>query len=389
MRIIDTQNRIMPAMQEHHLDLEDFFAHMQVCTPQEFLRSPLEGRSEVLLIDVPSMVGLQVNDQLLAMINTHPAAVLFMPGPATKDWEDWVTQLLALTDKVVSVQRLPMGKVGWALLRNQLQYFWRQGLDRQRFREQMVRFSQEMDELVRGAQLEMLKAKKIHEGVVPRRSEDLRAVQLTSKYAVGEGAGSEYFDVIRGQNYVHLVFLHTTSYLASSCLMGLLNKYKGGPMGLDPQLFLQEAAFEIRGINAHKKKPVEVQMLLLRLDQASLKCEGYAFGTFELFSQEHGFRALPQLPGFDSLKMEEARFTFSLTRGEKVVVFSPGFIFNWNETRPATERGPFITTNQNLSGSELLMELFFQLKKQSSGDFLAKDATAVMMEVNRHGIQQV
>jgi hypothetical protein len=235
----------------------------------------------------------------------------------------------------------------------------------------------------------MLKAKKIHEGVVPRRTEDLKAVQLTSKYAVGEGAGSEYFDVIRGQNFVHLVFLHTTSYLASSCLMGLLNKYKGGPMGLDPQLFLQEAAFEIRGINANKKKPVDVQMLLLRLDQASLKCEGHAFGTFELFSQEHGFRALPQLSGFDSQKMEESRFSFSLTRGEKVVVFSPGFIFNWNETRPAAERGPFITTNQNLSGAELLMELFFQLKKQSSGDFLAKDATAVMMEVNRHGIQQV
>lgn len=389
MRIIDTQNRIIPAMQEHHLDVEDFFPHMKVSSPQEFLKSPLEGRSEVLLIDVPSMVGHQVNDQLLAMINTHPAAVLFVPSPAKKEWEDWLTQLLALTDKVVSVHRLPMGATEWSLLRNQLLYFWRQGLDRQRFREQMVRFSQEMDELVRGAQLEMLKAKKIHEGVVPRRTEDLKAVQLTSKYAVGEGAGSEYFDVIRGQNFVHLVFLHTTSYLASSCLMGLLNKYKGGPMGLDPQLFLQEAAFEIRGINANKKKPVDVQLMLLRLDQVSLKCEGHAFGAFELFSQEHGFRALPQLSGFDSQKMDEARFSFSLRRGEKVVVFSPGFIFNWNETRPAAERGPFIQANQNLSGSELLMELFFQLKKQSSGDFLAKDATAVMMEVNRHGIQQV
>ena len=84
MRIIDTQNRIIPAMQEHHLDVEDFFPHMKVNTPQEFLKSPLEGRSEVLLIDVPSMVGHQVNDQLLAMIKTHPAAVLFMPSPAKK-----------------------------------------------------------------------------------------------------------------------------------------------------------------------------------------------------------------------------------------------------------------------------------------------------------------
>jgi hypothetical protein len=53
------------------------------------------------------------------------------------------------------------------------------------------------------------------------------------------------------------------------------------------------------------------------------------------------------------------------------------------------ERGAFIESQKSLPGSELLMELFFQLKKESSGDFLAKDATAVMMEVHRHAIQQV
>ena len=98
---------------------------------------------------------------------------------------------------------------------------------------------------------------------------------------------------------------------------------------------------------------------------------------------------MPRLAGFDITKASEARFQLQLSKGEKVVVFSPGFIFNWNETRPGVERGPFLKANEGLSGSELLMELFFQLKKQSSGDFLAKDATAVMMEVNRHAIQQV
>jgi len=62
MRIIDIHNRLLPAMSEHHLDTEDFFATMQVLSPQEFLKAPLEARSEVLLVDVPSMLGHKVND---------------------------------------------------------------------------------------------------------------------------------------------------------------------------------------------------------------------------------------------------------------------------------------------------------------------------------------
>jgi hypothetical protein len=389
MRIIDSHGRIQAALSEHHFDVEDFYSSLSVWGPQEFLTAPLEARSNALLIDVGSLASQQINDALLAMINTYPAVLLFLSEKASVEQETWAQKLLAVSDKVTAIFHLPLKGSEVDLVRNQLLYFWRQSLERQRFREQMVRFSQEMDELVRGAHLEMLKAKKIHEGVVPRRSEDLKAVQLTSKYAVGEGAGSEYFDVIRGQGQVHLVFLHTTSYLASSCLMGLLNKYKGGPLGLEPQLFLQEAAFEIRGINANKKKQVEVQMLLMRIDQATLKCEGYAFGSFELFSQEKGSVLLPQLAGFDAQKIEESRFNITLERGEKVVVFSPGFIFNWNEAREPRERMSFLKDNQALAGPELLMEMFFQLKKKSSGDFLAKDATAVMMEVNRHAIQQV
>lgn len=389
MRIIDLHNRLLPAMQQHQLDLEEFFPHLEVITPDAFMKSPLEGRSDALLIDVPSMSQVAVNDDFLSLLNTHSAVIMFMPALVQKDWEEWLQKVLALSDKVISVQTLSMGPSQWGLLRNQLLYFWRQRQERISFKEQMVRFSQEMDDLIRGAQSEMMKAKKIHEGVIPKRIEDLKAMQLLSKYAVGEGSGSEYFDVIRGQTQAHLIFVHTSSYLASSCLMGLLNKYKGGPAGFDAQLFIQEAALEISAINANKKKQVDVQIMLLKIEQHTLQCEGFAFGTFELFSQENGLYALPRLNGFDINRLEESRFSFRLNRGEKVVVFSPGFIFNWNEAHTAVERGAFIESQKSLPGSELLMELFFQLKKESSGDFLAKDATAVMMEVHRHAIQQV
>lgn len=389
MRIIDDHNRLLPAMQAHQFEIEDFYQHLKVLRVTEFLQSPLETRSEVLLIDVPSLAETPVSDQLLAMVNTHPAVILFLPTPVDKKWQQWLDQFLVLTDKVIKVHQLASTATEWGLLKNQLLYFWRQSVEREQFKEQMVRFSQEMDEVIRAAQTEMLKAKKIHEGVVPKRSEDLKGVKVTSKYAVGEGGGSEYFDVIRGQTHAHLVFIHTSSYLASSCLMGILNKYKGGPQGLDPQLFLQEASLELKSINAHKKKPVQVQLLLLQIDHAALQCEGFVFGDFELIGQESGVLGLPQLTHFDLNKMEEARFKLKLSRGEKFIVFSPGFIFNWNETQGGLKLSQFVDSNWSMAGSEMMIELFFQIKKQSSSDMLAKDATTVMMEVNRHGIQQV
>jgi hypothetical protein len=386
MRILDTQNRILPALVDHGLDHE--LDDLIVLSIDDFLSSPLQSRYEPLLIDVASISHLKLDDQLLAMINTHPCAVLFIPTPVEKSCQEWMESLLLLSDKVISVQQLPLGKTSRDFLRNQLLYLWRQKKERISYKEKMIRFSHEIDELVKTAQQEMLKAKKVHESVVPKRVEEIKGVTLMSKYSVGSGSGTEYFDVIRGQTQSHLVMVHTNSYLASSCLMGLLNKYKGSSVGIDHRLFLQEAELELKAINSNKKKSVEVELFLMKLDHLTLQCEGFSFGSFELFGQLEDY-TLPQVEKFDLSKQNLATFNFQLKRGEKVIVFSPGFIFNWCEGRGLAKVQDFISEQKGLSNSDLLTELFFQLKKDSSGEFLAKDATTVVMEVNRHAIQKV
>lgn len=388
MLILDAHNRLLPDMQTHKLDLEDFFPSLKVCGPEELLKSPLEGRSDVLLLDVPSLAGVPVDDTLLSHLNTFPAILAFMPAPAQAEWEKWLAGIMTLSDKVIAVHRLPMGEDGWNLVRNQLLLFWRQKEEKRRFREQMVRFSQDMDELIKAAHKDMQRAKKIHEDVVPKRSEELRGLTLYSKYAVGEGAGSEFSDLIKGTTDAHIFFLHTNSYLASSCLMGIINKYKGGG-SFDTHLFLQEAAMEIRSINLHKKKPVHVELLLARINSLTLEVEGHCFGGFEMLVLGKPALPLPRLPEFDLERTEAAHFRFVLERGEKAVVFSPGFIFNWDEGGPTMDRGHFWERNARLPASELLMEYFFQLKKDVTGEFLPKDATVVMLEVHRHVIQKV
>ena len=389
MLIIDSKQRLYMDLKSSGLDIEDFFSHIHSCEPDQFLKMPLEEHKGVIFIDIESITSVPLNDDLLARLKTFTGIVAFMPERPTPKAHESLEKIITITERVIAVHSLPLTPLARAQVRNVLVMFWNQSQERERFKAQMVRFSQEMDELIRSAHQDIHRAKKIHEDVVPKRMEELKGITLYSKYAVGEGAGSEYFDVIKGIQYSHLIFLHTNSYLASSCLMGLLNKFKESKGGLDADLFLQEACLEVKALNAHKKKPIKVELLVMRIEHGSFKCDGHSFGSFELFSRKSGFFSRETVQDLNLDLKEKAHFSFQLERGEKVIVFSPGFIFNWDEKQSGSEREKFIEDNPQLTCPELLMELFFQLKKQSSGDFLAKDATAVMMEVSRHAIQQV
>lgn len=389
MLIIDAKNRILPALKSHGHDVEDFFGHFQSLDVEGFLKVKLEERKDVLLLDLESFAGRKLEDSLLARFNTYSGLIIFLPVTPTPQASAFLDELMTISDRVFSIQRYDMPDSGWDLLKNTLLMFWRQRLEREGMRQQMMKFSQQMDELIRAAHEDMHRAKKIHEDVVPRRMEELKGATLYSKYAVGEGAGSEYFDLIRGSAHSHMVFLHTNSYLASSCLMGILNKQKEDGSGFSEEAFLQEAATELKAINAHKKRPVHVELMLMKVEHGSFHCEGFCFGTFEVLGLQQGPVHLGSVTDFKPDEKEKARFGFEMQRGEKVVVFSPGFIFNWNEKQSQVTREAFWKSHPRLNGPELLMEMFFQLKRQTSGDFLAKDATSVMMEVNRHAIQQV
>jgi len=383
MHILDPQRRLREAMRPHQFELEDFYASFKDLDPVPFMHAPLEGRAEPLLLDAGALADRPVDDELVARLNTFPAIIAFVLDAAG---EAWLDQVIERTDRIMAIHRLPMDAAAWILARHQCLYFWRHHQERLRIKTQMVRFSQEMDDLIKSTQQDMLRAKKIHEDVVPRRMEEIKGVGLYTKYAVGEGAGSEYFDVIRAPHHTHLVFLHTNSYLASSCLMGLLNKQKDN--AVDPAVFMQEAAMEVRALNAHKKKPVRVQLLWLQQDNGSLVTRGWCFGPYEVHILGRATPAMPALENFQLDQVEAARFELRLERGDRVVVMSPGFISNWDAGQ-AAPRPAFLGTQSHLPAPELLMELFFQLRQGSSGDFLAKDATAVMMEVNRHAIQPV
>ena len=119
-------------------------------------------------------------------------------------------------------------------------------------------------------------------------------------------------------------------------------------------------------------------MVVLELDTNQLNLKAYGWGKAEYFSQKNG-----------KIELAPGASAYQLNKGEKVIVFSPGFLFNWKEGKIKHELYSFIKNHHQLSQNDLMMELFLQLSVVKDNDFLTKDATVTMMEVNRHGIHQI
>jgi len=372
MIIIDERNVIKGAFEKQGLDVFDFFEGHKVLDLNTFCTFPLQRRSDLLLVDGQSLKNHpELFEKFRALLNTF-AGVLFFHDKT----DDSARELIALEAnflvKVIGVCSLPMNSLEWTILSNQLQFFWTLREEQKHLQKHMAKFSSELEQLMQTTEKEVAKAKKIHDVLVPRRNEEIKGVHFSSKYVTGDGGGGEFFDLHHVGNKVYQILLSSQSYLISSSLLGVLNLHK--QKSFNPIDFLNAAEEEISKINQSKRKKAMTDLLVLELDLSQLILKTYGKGKAEFSSQVRG-QLIPQNSGL------------TLNRGEKIVVFSAGFIFNWNERQDKTDLHTFIKSHQHLSFSDLQTELFYQLRKDVG--VLLKDATVMMMEVKRHGMHQI
>jgi hypothetical protein len=309
-----------------------------------------------------------------SVLNTFLGAVFFHGQENTKA-QTWVSNEGGFLTKIIGEYSLPMPELNWTILSNQLQFFWGLLEDQKKLQRHMAQFSVELDQVLQNAEVEMVKAKKIHETLIPKRSEEIKGIKFSNKYAAGEGGGGEFYDLIQTPSKIFQVLVSSQSYLISSAILGILGNHRNNDF--NPTQFLKEAHEEIATINGAKKRPAEVDLLVSELDLNTLNLKLHGQSKAELYSQNKG-------PIYF-----ESNVPYQLSRGEKVIVFSTGFIFNWREAHPEKKIQKFLEENSKYSLVELMPELFFQLKDGKETEFLTKDATVVMMEVNRHGIHKV
>jgi hypothetical protein len=371
MIIVDERQFIQKEMEDKGFGLFDFFQNPQIMSLGEFAKLRLNRRADILLVDTETLLKHPEHQETFrAIINTFLGVVFFHEHSNPKA-QQFVENEAAFLTKIVGEFSLPMAQLQWTMLSNQLQFFWTLLEEQKNLQKHMTSFSQELDQVLRSAEIEMARAKKIHEVLIPRRHDEIKGVYFSNRYAAGDGGGGEFYDLFQSAGKVHQILVSSQSYLISSSLLGLLTKHKA--KDFEPYEFLKDAEAEIAVINGAKKKKSEAEVLLLELDLSKLTIRLYGEGKAEFYSQKKG-----------PIQLKEP---YQLEKGENVIVFSQGFLFNWKETHKM-DIASFVKT-QSLKPDELLSELFFQLKMDQESQFLKRDATVAMMEVKRHGIHQV
>lgn len=372
--IVDNRDFIRKVLEDHQMNMYDFHDDHQILSIDAFSRLSLNKRMDVLLIDTQSVLDdLKTFEACRPVINTFQGTYFFHEESNTKA-RQWVEEQASFLPKIIGECALPMSEMAWSLLANQLQFFWTLLQEHKMLQKHMVEFGQELDQVLESAQHEMARAKKIHETLVPKRQEEIRGVHFFHKYASGEG-GAEFSDLLQTPTKAFQIIVASESYLISSTLIGLLNEHK--KREFNPEKFMADARADIDTINGSKKKKARVDLLILEMDLTHLTLKGHGEHKAEFCSQMNGQFHL------DGTK------EYKLVKGEKIIVFSPGFLLNWKESAQKQDIHSFIKSHQKLGQQELMTELFFSIRQGRENQFLKKDATVVMMEVTRHGMHQV
>jgi hypothetical protein len=375
MVLLDERKFLEGELEGQGFNIFDFYDDHQLFDLESFCSMALNKRADVLLVDTQTILNHpELQEKFKIVLNTF-LGVIFFHDQKNEPAQNWLRDQASFITKIIGEYSLPASPLQWTMLSNQLNFLWGLLEEQRALQKHIVKFSQDLDTALQTAELEMVKAKKIHELLVPKRSDEIKGIHFLNKYAAGDGGGGEFYDLVPVGNKIYQVFISSQSYLISSSLIGILNIHK--QKEFSPAAFLEEAKNEIQAINGSKKKKSEVDIVILEIDSSHLSLKILGGGRADIFSSVHGKVDL------------SASGTHQMTKGERITVFSAGFLYNWKEGQIKHELYSFLNNHHQLSQSELMMELFLQLSLVKESDFFSKDATVVMMEVNRHGIHQI
>ncbi|MEE2672127.1 MAG: hypothetical protein VYA54_10470 [Bdellovibrionota bacterium] len=266
------------------------------------------------------------------------------------------------------------------LLTNQILYLEDKVKGTNILKSQLISLSYEMNEVMGGVENQLLRVKKAYEQKAPKRLENFKGLNVYSKYAAGENMGGEFFDIFSKNEKIFMLMSNSSSYLASSSILQHFSELKmqeeiNSTAQLD--LILKIRA-EIENLNRSKKKSIVTQLLTFELDLATMKMSGYQLGEFQILSSnsEHG----SEIGSYFDQDLERAKFEYTLTKGERLLFNSPGFVKNWSTLSEKPDLSELLE-NEDVKALDVLDEVFFKLKKDKSSGFLPQDASAIILEV--------
>lgn len=376
MVIVDEKGHILKALEEADLIETEGFEDVRVFTVSEFLDLPLQAHQDLVMVDIPSVLQYPESmESFRGLTNTFSGVIFSYPEKEIQQ-RQWALTEAGIFPHVVQVFAWPLKELEMELFKNTAKTFSRQRMELQTYQKQITQFSQDLDQLLRLAQHEISRAKNVHHRLVPKRIDEYKGVNIVHRYAAGSGIGTEFSDVIQDGSTLYQIIFATSSFLLSSTAVSLIQEMK--EKKFEPEIFMKKLKDEVIHLNQTKKKKVESHLMIMSFDLTQLRASFMGWGEFEYYGQVKGRGKLDF--GVQSMNFQ---------KDERVIFFSPGFIYNWEEYKSLPSINQIVENHSRGTVYDLLTELIFQLKKASSEDFLNRDATVMALEVNRHGIQQV
>lgn len=370
MIVIEGQGQIVQKFQDLGLEFYDFFDHLKVNSIQAFNKHPLQRRPEVVILDYSALLENPVEvEDFKIHLNTYAGVVVICQ---TEEERKKALDFANIVPKVLGIYGPKLDMKEAALLGNLLSYFWATTQEHRFFQQKMYQFSLEIDQLVQGAQEDMMRAQDLHEKLLPKRTQVIKGINFFSKYASGTGRGVEFFDIIQNGNKCSTVFLSTDSYLASGNLLTLLERHK--TEGFKTDHFLKEAWADIATLQEGRGKPIEIDLGIVEVDLNELKMSFHGKSILKVIMDG---------------KLIDVNQEFQLAKDKKITILSAGYVKNLNQLTIPFNVEKTYNQHAHLSPHELLNEMIIKVKSDQEFNKDMSDMVAVMMEVNRHVMHQV
>jgi hypothetical protein len=239
---------------------------------------------------------------------------------------------------------------------------------------------------------QMRRVKKLYEKLIPLREEKFKGLQFNSKFAAGMNSGGEFFDLIEKENVITFFLSSSQSYLTSSIVLNYFEKMRSETRAFSKDLledYLEDLINECRELElVDRECPDLLQVIIVKIDLNRLNVEGFHFGGGEIFSFDDSLSPSNNYP-MDENSFEKAYFEFSLSRGDSLIITSPGIDQNLQKGIKEKSVNEHILERRGQSSRDIIEEIFFQLKRNCIDDFLDHDSSMVIIKVDANVIMQV
>ncbi len=371
MIIIDKHNELAKFMESINFELTGLVKLDQVSF--ELSQSVID---ELTIIHEDILSSLDA--QNLAKLEELTVLLVFRGSESSKD--------INLLDNIIDVITPSIQK---ELFENKITLLLNLIKERQVLKSQLITINSELSETMGNLESELLKVKRIHESRSPRRFNDIKGIQVYSKYSAGESIGGEFFDIHVHGTEALVVMSSTSSYLASSMVLKQFADIKNDEF-ISKQIvldFIDDTKSNLTELNKTKKKEIEMHLFIGIVDLNKHEIDGYVFGDFKILSSLQR-TALKSSESILSADIEKSGLKKEFSREERILLCSPGFIKNWKKLSPEFMIEELMI-DKKIKPIDILDEIFFQLKKNNKSSFLEFDASAIFMEVRKNAMVQV